>query len=381
MKKSRLHDLKPGWQYLLSLMLISIVSVIGYLTSDLFGYRVVALLLLMSVSLLSMFFGIAPVLFSAFCSALIWDYFFIPPRFTLQVGNTEDTLMLLMYFVISLVNTVLTNKIREAEKLVLQKEEKDKTIRLYNTLLNSLSHELRTPIATIISATDNLQADNKKLSDDIRKELMQEISDAALRLNQQVENLLNISRLESGIIRPRLDWCDMNELIYSVVNKFNDNPKKISIKVEVRENIPLVKLDFGLMETVLFNLINNAIQYTPEHSIISISSFLSTSVEGHFEESDKKLETITDSVQNSIVIVVSDNGPGFPPDETDRVFDKFYRMNTVRTGGTGLGLSIVKGFVEAHNGTVHLDNQFTGGARFTIEIPTQTSYINALKNE
>ncbi|NTW32317.1 MAG: DUF4118 domain-containing protein, partial [Bacteroidetes bacterium] len=121
-------------------MLIVAVSIACFFTADFIGYKVVALLLLVVVSLLAMVFDILPVLLAALLSALIWNFFFIPPLFTFHIADTEDALMFLMYFVIALVNAVLTFKIREAEKKARDKEEKENTIKLYNTLLNSLSH-------------------------------------------------------------------------------------------------------------------------------------------------------------------------------------------------------------------------------------------------
>ena len=133
-----------------------------------------------------------------------------------------------MYFVIALVNAVLTFKIRQIEKAARQKEEKAHTVKLYNTFLNSLSHELRTPIAAIIGATDNLQNNSAQLSPQNKNELVTEISKASFRLNQQVENLLNMSRLESGFIQPKKDWCDINELIYDAVKIVDENNLAIS---------------------------------------------------------------------------------------------------------------------------------------------------------
>ncbi len=362
-----LNKLNKTKQYILSLLFVSLVSVICYFLSGYIGYHVVALLLLVTVSLIAMFFDILPVLLAALLSALIWDFFFIPPHFTFAVNSTEDLLMLLMYFIIAMVNAALTYKIRQIENEANKKEEKEKTVLLYNTLLNSLSHELRTPISTIIGATDNLLTESDKLSDKNKNELLTEVSKASLRLNRQVENLLNISRLETGFIKPKKDWCDINELVYGVVNRIKENYDNHPINVQIKENLPLFKLDFGLIEQVLNNLIYNAIQYIPKYSIISIIIFCK----------DEKL-----------ILIIEDNGNGFPEDEIDKVFDKFYRLKNSNTGGTGLGLSIVKGFVEVHNGTIKLENipeglsaDKAGGARFTIEIPAETSYINNLKNE
>lgn len=317
-------------------------------------------MLLVSLSFLALFFDIVPVLLSAILSALVWDYFFIPPRYTFQIDTAEDFFLLVMYFAIALVHAVLTYKIRQIQKIADLKEKKENTLKLYNTLLNSLSHELRTPIATIIGATDNLLMSDAKLSEEDKKSLLSEMSIAALRLNQQVENLLSMSRLESGYIELKKDWCDVNELIYTTIKRLEENLRHHVLDIEIPENLPLFKLDIGLMEQVLYNLLLNAVLYTPAASSIAIKA------------------KCTDG---NCVITVEDSGSGFPPNEIEKAFDKFYRMKHTKTGGTGLGLSIAKGFVEAHNGTITLENAPLGGALFTIILPTERSYINELKHE
>ena len=346
-------------QYLLSILLVLLVSVACYYTSHFIGgYRVIALVLLMTVSLVAMLFEILPVLIAAVLSAIIWNFFFIPPLFTFHIDNTEDVLMFILYFLIALINAVLTFKIREAENKSRDKDEKEHTIRLYNTLLNSLSHELRTPISTILGAVDTLKEGKEKLSSTNQNDLLSEIDIASIRLNRQVENLLNMSRLESGMLKPKLDWFDLNELINDVIQKIVINNNRIVF--DANENLPLFKLDAGLVEQVLHNLLHNAMQYTPENTVIKIVAL---------HQSD------------GCSIIVSDNGKGFPEKEISLVFEKFYRLPNTKTGGSGLGLSIVKGFVEAHNGKVTLENNKEGGAKFIIEIPAETSFLNSLKNE
>ncbi len=342
-------------QYIISILLIIGVSMVCFYLGQYIENRIVALLLLMVVSLLAMTFDIVPVLCAAVLSAVIWNFFFIEPLYTFHIDNAEDVLIFSMYFIIALVNAVLTFKIREAEKKARDKEEKENIIKLYNTLLNSLSHELRTPISTILGAVDTLKENKEKLTVTQQGELFSEIGTASIRLNRQVENLLNMSRLETGMLKLKLDWCDVNELIFSVVQKFS---KEISVETDTR--LPLFKLDIGLMEQVLHNLIHNAVQYTPEDSLITIQ---------------------TSFQSDSCVIRISDNGKGFPGNELLNVFDKFYRLPNTRTGGIGLGLSIVKGFIEAHHGNIKLENKPKGGAVFTIVIPAETSFLNNLKNE
>lgn len=347
-------------QYLVSILVVLAVSGACFVFEEFINYKAVAFLLLIVLSFLSLFFNLLPVIIAAILSALIWNYFFIPPRFTFHVDTPEDFFLLIMYFVIAMVHAGLTFKIRQIEKGILKKEQKANILKLYNTLLNSLSHELRTPIATIIGATDNLLMNAPRLTDKDKTSLLLEVSVASLRLNQQVENLLNMSRLESGFIQVKKDWCDVNELVYATLKRLEENLRTHIVKVQVADNIPLFMLDMGLMEQVLYNLVANASIYTSENSTITISA---------------------SCIDKQCVLIVEDNGAGFPDEEIDRVFDKFYRLRYSKTGGTGLGLSIARGFVEAHNGTIRLQNKQQGGARFTINLPTETSYINDLKND
>jgi two-component system sensor histidine kinase KdpD len=350
-----LNKVSQREQFGFSLLLVCSVATVCFVLSPLIGYKVVALLLLLAVSLLAISFDILPVLSAALLSALAWNFFFIPPRYTFHVGATEDAILFLMYFVIALINAVLTYKIRQIQKLARQRVERANTIKLYNTLLNSLSHELRTPIATIVGATDTLQGNYTHLSEEDKGVLLAEISAASFRLNQQVENLLNMSRLESGFLQPKKDWCDINEVVYSAVKRVEEHRYTQSITVDIHPELPLFKLDKGMLEQIVYNLLNNACLYTPWNSRIYAGAR---------------------NYGNVLELTIEDNGNGFPEKEIEKVFNKFYRLQNTRTGGTGLGLSIVKGFTEALGGKVHLENVRPCGARFTIELPAETTRIN-----
>ena len=360
MTVSFIHTISKPKQYFFSVLLVCIAAAFCYTISVYISYKMVAFILLVTVSFIALFFDIFPVLLAALLSALVWDFFFIPPRFTLQVSSTEDFILLLMYFVIALVHAVLTYKIRQIEKQARQKEEKENTVKLYNTLLNSLSHELRTPIAAIIGATDNLQHNHTKLTPQNKNDLIAEISKASFRLNQQVENLLNMSRLASGFIQPKKDWCDITEIVYDVVKRMEENRVAQKINININPAIPFFKLDKVMLEQIIYNLINNASLYT---------------------NADDNINIVVMCHADILEIIIEDNGNGFPVEEIKYVFDKFYRLKNSKTGGTGLGLSIVKGFTEAMGGSVQLENILTGGARFTIDIPAETSYLKNLKNE
>ncbi len=374
-----LNKLSRPKQISLSLGLVVIISGLCFAFNSFIDYKIVAFLLLLTVSFLAVVFDIVPVLLASILSALIWNFFFIEPRFTFMIHTTEDTVLLSMYFLVAIINGILTYRIRKIEKLAMEKEEKAKTIKLYNTLFNTLSHELKTPIATIIAATDNLKENEKNLTDENKEDLVSEISVASLRLNQQVGNLLNMSRLESGNMILKKDWCDVTELIYSVVNRLEENLRQHHVHISIEKDIPFYKLDYVLVEQVLYNLLYNASIYTPDHSDIFISAKNNSDKTFVLAPSKKEKSELASEI-NSLVIQVEDRGTGFPHDELEKVFDRFYRLQNTKTGGTGLGLSIVKGFVEAHDGKVSLEN-VPHGARFTIEIAAEVSFISNLKNE
>jgi len=353
MKNFFLKRQSKSRQYLFSVIITLLVSAICFGLSTFLGYRVVALILLFAVSLLAITFDILPVLLAATLSAFIWNFFFIPPRFTFHVNSTEDTILLIMYFVIAMINAVLTYKIRQVEKISRLKEEKANSVKLYNTILNSLSHELRTPLAAIIAATDNLQV-NDHLTKENRAQLIAEISKASLRLNQQVENLLNISRLESGHIKPKNDWCDIVELVYDVVDRVEENNPGRRIHISIDQNLPLCSVDKGMLDQVIYNLLTNAAIHTGSNSRIDIS--------------------VTCPV-DLLNIVIEDTGKGFTGVEVKDVFNKFSRSKDLKTSSSGLGLSIVKGFTEAMSGSVELEKTNSYGSRFVITIPVKTSFI------
>jgi two-component system, OmpR family, sensor histidine kinase KdpD len=344
-------------QYLVSLILV-FFSIIGcLLIVKLTGYVVVSLILLVVVSINAILFDIYPVLISAFISAICWNFFFIPPIYTFYIGTPEDGLLFLMYFVIASINAVLTFKIKKKEKKVQIEEEKLKSIQLYNTILNSLSHELRTPISTVIGSIEIIKMNHQNLNQEQINELYNEIEIAGFRLNRQVENLLNISRIEAGFIQPKNDWCDTNELLNNIMNDLTPELELRDIKIKSSDSSYLCKIDQGLLYQILHNLIHNAIQYTPPHSSIEIEVEISNS---------------------KFKCTIEDNGPGFPENEIDLVFNKFYRLKNSKSGGTGLGLSIVKGLIEALNGEIRLKNSPKNGAIFHIEIPCDTTLFNSM---
>ncbi len=220
--------------------------------------------------------------------------------------------------------------------------------RLSKTLLNSISHEIRTPIAAITSAATHLSegrgADNKG----IQETMVSEIQEAAQRLNRLVGNLLSMTRLESGHVKAKMDWCDVADLVQVTIKEVEKDLVGHTVDVQLQAQLPLARLDFVLMQQALANLLLNAVSHTPPETRVQLRVF----VDGQ-----------------ALVLTVSDNGPGLPAESLPMIFEKFYRAPSAPAGGTGLGLAIVKGFVEAQGGQVKAENQSGGGAKFTIRLP------------
>ncbi len=222
--------------------------------------------------------------------------------------------------------------------------------RLYTTLFNSISHEMRTPITALVGASEGLLNDKVGGQPEVRRELAQEVQSAAERLDNIVQNLLAMTRLESGLIQPRRDWTDIRDLIHSCRSKLEKELAGHRVLIDVSPSLPLVKLDFALFEQVLVNLLRNAALHTQAHSTITVSA----RAEG-----------------KECIVTITDDGPGFPPDSLKSVFEKFYRVPGSKTGGIGLGLSIAQGFVLAHGGTMTVENLPEHGAKFTIRLPLE----------
>jgi two-component system sensor histidine kinase KdpD len=233
---------------------------------------------------------------------------------------------------------------RAQHAAILEESEK-----LYATLLDSVSHELRTPLTTIKTGTTLLV--DPATSAPARLELGEDVLTATERLNRLVQNLLDMSRIQSGRLQPRIEPCDPRDLISIVLRQLGDELKTHDLIVEIEPELPLVPMDMGLMEHVLFNLLHNAADYTPPKARIRVIA---------------KIE------DEQFLLSVADRGPGLPPEFIGTAFDKFTRAPGSKLGGAGLGLSICKGFVEAHGGTITAENRPTrGGARFTVRLPLQ----------
>ena len=226
------------------------------------------------------------------------------------------------------------------------------TERMRSALLTSISHDLRTPLAAILGSATGLRSYRAALDERAQDELIGTIQDEAERLNRFIANLLDMTRLESGALSPRADLVDLADMVGSALERAGKVVSQHHVDVDLAADLPLLRLDPVLFEQVLFNLLDNAAKYAPAGSTIRLAA--------------------RRSGDERVVIEVMDEGEGVPPEDLERIFDKFYRVQVAdrKRAGTGLGLAICRGFVEAMGGTIAAANRRDRtGAVFTIVLP------------
>jgi two-component system sensor histidine kinase KdpD len=349
----------PLKEYVTAVIGVAALTVACWLITPLTGYGSISLIFLLGVLLAGMVLNRGPVLLVAALSALSWNFLFIPPLFTLHIEKLQDALTFATYFIIAITVGSLTAQLKAREHLAAQVQLAQESERLRKTLLDCVSHELKTPLAAIGAASHELSRLAGNIQDSqMLKELAGEIRDGSRRLNRVVDNLLDMNRLESGVIRPKREWCDVRELLQSAVDIERESIDGRDIRLDVAEEIPLALVDHTLIEQAVAKLLANAGSHTPARLPIEIDA---------------------EYTNDHLLISVSDRGPGIPTEAPERLFEKFYHGDDRKTGGLGLGLSIARGLIEAHGGKLTAENRDGGGARFIISLPVRVTDIHAME--
>jgi two-component system, OmpR family, sensor histidine kinase KdpD len=222
-----------------------------------------------------------------------------------------------------------------------------KTEQMRSSLLSAVSHDLRTPLASITGAASTLRSQSDKLLPETRQELIESIADEAERLSRVVSNLLDMTRLESGV-ELRRDLYPLEEIVGAALQRMEHQLEGREVTTHLPDNLPLVSGDDVLLGQLLVNLLENATKYTPEGTPIELTA---------------------ESGGEAITLEIRDRGPGFAPDEEQRIFEKFHRGRSTRARGAGLGLAICRAIAEAHRGSIEAFNRAGGGAVFRIRLP------------
>ena len=219
---------------------------------------------------------------------------------------------------------------------------------LYDALLDSVSHELKTPLTTMQCAIANLRDPSILTQSELRLALLVDLEDASFCLSRLVANLLDMSRLQSGRLSLNRDWCEPGDIVNTALKTLQHELSAYPIQLVIPVDLPLIWVDFGLLTQAVINLIHNAITHNSVGTEIRIS-----------------LSRVGDQLE----IQVADRGRGIPAESLPHLFEKFYRPPGTRSSGTGLGLSISKGFIEAHGGEIKAANQAEGGVCFAVYLP------------
>lgn len=247
----------------------------------------------------------------------------------------------------------MSERVRQAEML-------EKSERLRTALLNSVSHELRTPLSGIMGAVYTMRDQRVNFNDEMFKQLLNTIVESGVRMERIVTNLLDTARIESGMVKLKVDWCDMEDVISGAIRKWGSYTSKHKFVYEIPDDLPLFMGDCGLLEHVVLNFIDNAAKYSPDNTDIKIKA----------QASDE-----------SITLMVIDEGVGFKDDDKKHLFEKFYRAKcTDQFMGTGLGLSICKSIIEAHDGTIWAEHRKDAqGSIFGFTLPLNLPEKNEKK--
>ena len=242
----------------------------------------------------------------------------------------------------------LADKARRADMLI-------ETDKLRSALFNSISHELKTPLSAILGSVSTLLENDEYYKKEDRLELLSNIKDGSLRMERLIANLLDTARMESGMMKLKLDWCDLEDIVGTALRRMQGLLKYHHMKVEVESDLPFIKGDCVLLEQVFVNLIDNAIKYSEPQSEIRIC-----------------LKKSSACVEISFV----DEGVGVPQGDLNKIFSKFYRVEQPKkVSGTGLGLSICKGIIEAHSGKIFASNRSGGGTMIQITLPVNEADV------
>jgi len=233
-----------------------------------------------------------------------------------------------------------------------QMELMRETEKLQIALLNSITHDLRTPLVSIMGVLDSLLHDFSSLDQQTREELLATAYEDSDHLNRLVSNLLDMTRLEAKALKIHIEPCELRDVVGASLQSLKDEIEKRNIVFHFPENIPEIPMDFVLMMRVFINLVDNAVKYSPAETTIEITAT---------------------PLRENIKIDVKDEGMGIPKEDLVKVFDKFYRAYKPRQiTGTGLGLSICKGIVEVHGGQIFAQNNTDRGVTVSVVLPLST---------
>ncbi len=328
------------WECLTVIVVISAVTFCCWFIP--INYLALGYFYILAVIALSLIVGRKAAFLGVVYSSLAWNFFIVPPRMSFSTPRFDELLLMAIFFAVAFVGSQLAAMRAVVDRAAILTQSQ----RMYQTLFDSVAHELKTPLSVFRTAVDELDAEGAEK----HKPLIAEIKIAVDRLENMVGNLLNQTRLESGVLKPRLDWCDCRDVVAAARRSIGNQMGNHPIAVEIPPDLPPFFADAALLEQVVALLLLNAAVHTSPDTAIKVTASESQG-------------------PKCVHLNIIDHGPGIPPELHEKIFEKFSRGPNPRRGGLGLGLSIVRGFMSAQGGAVSVQSPPGGGTCFTLHIP------------
>jgi two-component system sensor histidine kinase KdpD len=331
-----------------ALLLVAAATGAGVLGRGHLAPADLVMLYLLAIAVAAARLGRGPSLVASALSVLAYDLFLVPPYYTIKVDDERHLLTFAMMFLVGLATSHLTQRIRREAELAKAAALRAQTEEIRSSLLSAVSHDLRTPLAAITGAASTLRSAGDTLDNAQRTDLVDAICVEAERLNRLVRNLLDMTRLESGAVHIRREWVPLDEIVGSALGRLDDQLSGRPRQADIPDDLPLVSVDPVLLEQLFVNLLDNVVRHTPATAAVTITARLDA---------------------GAVQVDIADEGPGIPPGDEQKVFQKFFRGTGSAAGGAGLGLAICRAIAVVHGGTLSAHNRPAGGALFRLALP------------
>ena len=311
----------------------------------------IAMVYLLAVVLVAQRYSRGPAIVATLLSVAAFDVLFVPPRGAVSVDDAQYLLTFAIMLAVGLVIARLADSVRVQAEAQAKLEAAAETERVRSTLLASISHDLRTPLAVMTGASSSLAERGERLSPEERQALARSLYGQAREMSERVAKLLQMTRLETGGIRLERDWDSIADIAGASLARLRERLGRHRVVLELPDDLPLVRVDAALIDQALSNLLENAAIHTPPDSVIRLRAWLT---------------------KQELVVSVEDYGPGLPKGDEERIFAKFEHGTAEgRPGGMGLGLAISRAIVLLHGGRAWAERLPTGGSAFRFSLPIE----------
>jgi two-component system, OmpR family, sensor histidine kinase KdpD len=346
------HIGRPWKGYVWAVVATAACTLVGLAMRSRFDLVNIAMVYILAVVVIALRFTRGPAIATAMLSVAAFDYLFVPPQGTLTVDDVQYLLTFAIMLAVALVISRLVESVRSRAAVQASLEVEAEMERIRSTLLASISHDLRTPLAVMAGASSSLAESGERLAPEQRRALAQSVFEQAKRMSDHVGKILEMTRLETGAIKPDRDWAAVPEIVGSVLQRLQERLSAHRVLVELDEDLPLVRVDASLIEHAVGNLLENAASHTPAGTVVRVRAQ---------RRNDELLLTVEDY-------------SGIAGQDIERVFEKFHHgsAETSETG-MGLGLAICRAIVRLHGGRAWAERVSGGGTAFHFTIPVEIS--------